>query len=226
MMLAKLSEGFDLVHGWRRHRQDALLNRKLPSRVANWIISRSTGFPIHDLGCTLKVMRRDIAQELELFGDMHRFIPILAHRQGAKCVEVETHHRPRQFGKTKYGIGRTTRVILDLLTILFLLKYFDSPMKLFGKIGMWVGGFATFALGISVVQVVSGGPSLIGNVWSLLSVLSVFLSLQFFCMGLLGEIAMRVYYAIQSHQNYQIRECVNFDLSHPVIGMHSVRRAG
>ncbi|MEE2642814.1 MAG: glycosyltransferase family 2 protein, partial [Planctomycetota bacterium] len=135
-MIDKLDEGYDLVHGWRKNRKDKFLTRKLPSRIANWLISRTTGFAIHDLGCTLKVIRSDIARELELYGEMHRFIPILADRQGARCVEMETHHRPRQFGETKYGLGRTSRVILDLLTVKYILSYFASPMKFFGKVGL------------------------------------------------------------------------------------------
>ena len=138
-MLEKLDEGYDLVHGWRKNRQDAWLNRKLPSKIANWLISKVTRFPIHDLGCTLKVMRREIARELELYGEMHRFIPILAHARGARCAEVVTKHHPRRHGKTKYGIGRTSRVILDLITVKYMLSYFASPMKLFGKIGLWAG---------------------------------------------------------------------------------------
>src|SRR3954470_11815625 len=139
MMIAKLGEGYDLVHGWRKERQDAFLNRKLPSKIANWLISRVTRFPIHDLGCTLKAIRRDIARELELYGEMHRFIPILAHQRGARCVEVETRHHPRRFGRTKYGISRTFRVVLDLITVKYMLDYFASPMKLFGQIGLACG---------------------------------------------------------------------------------------
>ena len=136
MLVAKLDEGYDLVHGWRKHRHDTLVNRKLPSWIANWLISRVTGFPIHDLGCTLKAIRREIAHELELYGEMHRFIPILAHRRGARCVEVVTRHHPRRFGQTKYGISRTIRVLLDLITVKYMLDYFASPMKLFGRIGL------------------------------------------------------------------------------------------
>src|SRR5213076_2273203 len=132
-LVAKLNEGYDLVHGWRKLRQDTLLTRKVPSRIANWLISRVTGFPIHDLGCTLKAMRREIADELELYGEMHRFIPILAHQRGARCVEVVTRHHPRRFGKTKYGISRTLRVVLDLITVKYMLDYFASPMKLLAR---------------------------------------------------------------------------------------------
>ena len=136
MMLERIDEGYDLVHGWRKERQDAWLNRRLPSMLANRLISRVTGFPVHDLGCTLKAIRRDVAIELELYGEMHRFIPILAHTRGAKCVEVVTQHHPRRLGQTKYGISRTLRVVLDLLTVKYIVSYFASPMKLFGGMGL------------------------------------------------------------------------------------------
>lgn len=218
-LVAKIEEGYDLVHGWRKHRQDRFLNRKLPSRIANWLISRVTGFPIHDLGCTLKALRRDLAQQLELYGEMHRFIPILAHQIGARSCELVTNHRARKFGTTKYGIGRTTRVILDLLTVRFLQKYFDSPMKFFGKLGMLVGGVALLAgLGVIGMKLFSG-TDMTGNPLLLLSILAVILSAQFFSLGLLGEVNARIYFANGRRQNYQVRDLVNFeqrDFAHPV----------
>ncbi len=211
MMLEKIAQGYDLVHGWRRKRKDTFINRKLPSQIANWLIARVTGFPIHDLGCTLKAIRTDIAQQIELYGEMHRFIPILAHRLGAKCIEVETNHRARQFGTTKYGIGRTTRVVLDLLTVKYMLKYFDSPMKLFGMIGMWVGSVASLSFLSAICMKLFGGVDITGNPMTLLSTLATILSVQFFSMGLLGEVNARIYFADQNRKNYQIRELVNFD---------------
>jgi len=211
MMIAKLGEGYDLVHGWRKDRQDAWINRKLPSRIANWLISRTTGFPIHDLGCTLKVMRREIAQELELYGEMHRFIPILAHARGARCAEVTVRHHPRRFGQTKYGISRTVRVILDLVTVKYMLDYFASPMKLFGRFGLagiaigLVAGIATVAMKFG------GGVDMTGNPLLLLTVLSSMLGVQFLSLGLLGEVSARIYYATQPNRNYAVRELVNFD---------------
>lgn len=211
MMVAKIEEGYDLVHGWRKHRQDAWLNRKLPSRIANWLISKSTGFPIHDLGCTLKAIRRDIAHELELYGEMHRFIPILAHWRGARCVEVVTTHHPRRFGKTKYGISRTVRVVLDLITVKFMLNYFASPMKLFGKIGLWcallasVSGFATIAMRF-------GGVDMTGNPLLLLTALLILVAIQFISLGLLGEVAARTYYGSQGKRPYAVRELINFEV--------------
>lgn len=211
MMVAKLEEGFDLVHGWRKHRQDTFVNRKLPSKIANWLIAKITGFPVHDLGCTLKVIRREIAQELQLYGEMHRFIPILAHWQGARCVEVETKHHPRRFGTTKYGISRTTRVILDLMTVKFLIRYAVSPMKLFGNIGL-----ATFAAGVlsglgAIAMRLVGGVDMTGNPLLLAGVGGTVVGVQFFVLGLLGEMCSRIYFACQDKQTYTIRKLTNFD---------------
>ncbi|MFN0017299.1 MAG: glycosyltransferase family 2 protein [Pirellulaceae bacterium] len=211
MMVQKLDEGFDLVHGWRKQRQDAFLNRKLPSKIANWLISRVTRFPIHDLGCTLKAIRRDIARELELYGEMHRFIPILAHQRGARCVEVETRHHPRRFGQTKYGISRTLRVVLDLMTVKYMLDYFASPMKLFGQIGLACGAVGGMAALATVLMKFIGGIDMTGNPLMLLTVLSLIGSVQFFSLGLLGEVNARIYYASQPKQNFAIRDLINFE---------------
>lgn len=219
-MLDRLDEGYDLVHGWRKNRQDKFLSRKLPSKIANWIISRSTGFPIHDLGCTLKVMRLEFAKEIELYGEMHRFIPILANRLGAKCIEVETHHRPRQFGTTKYGIGRTTRVILDLMTVKYILSYFASPMKFFGRIGLLAGFLAFMALvGVVGMKLVSG-VDMTGNPLLLLSVISAMASIQFFSLGLLGEVNARIYFNNQQRSVYAVRETLN----HPDVNRSGIQQ--
>ena len=211
MMLDKLDEGFDLVHGWRKDRKDHLLSRKIPSRIANWLISRTTEFPIHDLGCTLKAMRREIATQLELFGEMHRFIPILAHQLGARSVEVVTRHRARQFGETKYGIGRTSRVVLDLITVNFMLRYFTSPMKLFGKLGIGVAALSLISIAGTFLLKVFSGVDMTGNPLLLLGILSTILSVQFFSLGLIGEVCARIYFSTGQNTNYQIRECVNFE---------------
>ncbi len=211
MMLAKIDEGYDVVHGWRKNRKDAWINRKLPSKIANRLISKSTGFPIHDLGCTLKAIRREIAVELELYGEMHRFIPILAHWRGARCVEVTARHHPRTLGETKYGIGRTVGVVLDLLTVMYMLNFFASPMKLFGRIGLLCGlvggggGVATVAMKLF------GGVDMTGNPMLLLTVLGALLSIQFFSLGLLGETSARIYYNAPERKTYAIRTLVNFD---------------
>ena len=216
MMLAKIDEGYDLVHGWRKRRQDALLNRKLPSMVANWMISKTTHFPIHDLGCTLKAIRREIAQELELYGEMHRFIPILAHWRGARCCEVVTKHHPRRFGQTKYGISRTFRVILDLITVKYMLDYFASPMKLFGMFGLICGGVSMLAALATVAMKYFQGIDMTGNPLLLLSALAMMVSVQFLSLGLLGEVAARIYFGSQDKRHYTIRELVNFKETTPL----------
>lgn len=211
MLLEKIDQGYDLVHGWRKDRRDAWLNRRLPSQLANWLISRVTRFPIHDLGCTLKAIRRDIAQELELYGEMHRFIPILAHARGARCVEVVTRHHARQFGQTKYGISRTFRVILDLITVKYLLSYFASPMKLFGAVGLAATSLALLAVSGAVGMKLFYGVDLTGNPLLLLSVSSMMAGIQFFSLGLLGEVCARIYYRGGNRQHYAIRELINFE---------------
>jgi glycosyltransferase involved in cell wall biosynthesis len=215
MMLDKIDEGYDVVHGWRKQRQDAFLNRRLPSVLANWIISRTTRFPIHDLGCTLKAIRGDIARELELYGEMHRFIPILAHARGARCCEVVTRHHPRQHGQTKYGISRTFRVVLDLITVKYMLDYFASPMKLFGKFGLLCAGVSLAAGLATSVMKIFYGVDMTGNPLLLLTALTMMVGLQFFSMGLLGEVAARIYYGSQGKQHYTVRKLINFETITP-----------
>jgi glycosyltransferase involved in cell wall biosynthesis len=213
LLLAKLEEGFDLVHGWRKQRHDAALSRKLPSKIANWLISRSTGFPVHDLGCTLKAMRREVAQELQLYGEMHRFIPILAHWRGARCAEVVTRHHPRRFGTSKYGLSRTLRVVLDLITVKYMIRYQTSPMRLFGGLGLAslaTGGLAALA---TVVMKWAGSVDMTGNPLLLLTVFATLAGLQFFVLGMLGEVCVRTYYECQGKQPYSIRSTRNLERS-------------
>ncbi len=216
MMLAKLDEGYDLVHGWRKDRKDALVHRKIPSQIANWLISKVTRFPIHDLGCTLKVMRREIAQEIELYGEMHRFIPILAHQRGARCAEVVTNHFPRTAGQTKYGIDRTFRVLLDLVTVKYMLDYFAHPMKLFGGVGLICFAICMLAAVLTAGMKLIGGVDMTGNPLLLLSLVSALAGIQFLSLGLLGEVSARIYYGNQRKQHYAVRELVNFQ---PEAGM-------
>ena len=210
-MVDVLEEGYDVVHGWRIDRHDALLSRRIPSVVANWIISKVTHFPVHDLGCTLKVLRREIAQELQLYGEMHRFIPILAHWRGARCAEVVTRHHPRRFGQSKYGISRTIRVILDLITVKYMIQYFTSPMKLFGGIGLASTAIGMLAGAATVLMKLWAGIDMTGNPLLLLTVFATFVGLQFFVLGMLGELCVRTYYESQNKQPYAIRKLFNFD---------------
>lgn len=228
-MLAKLDEGYDLVHGWRKDRQDTWLTRKLPSRIANWLISRVTRFPIHDLGCTLKAMRREIAEELELYGEMHRFIPILAHWRGARCVEMVTTHHPRRFGKTKYGLSRTLRVVLDLLTVKYMLDYYSSPMKLFGRIGFGFLAMGGLMLCATLGAKMTLGADMTGNPLLLLGAMLCVVSVQLFSLGLLGEANTRLYYARNSRRPFTIRKTIRQQTSDHGSEQPSVlplRRAG
>jgi len=212
LMLAKIDEGYDLVHGWRRERKDAFLNRRLPSIVANRLISAVTGFPVRDLGCTLKAIRREIAQEIPLYGEMHRFIPILGHWRGARCVEVVIRHHPRRWGKSKYGISRVLRVILDSITIKFLIRYLGSPMRLFGSAGLACGTLGFLSAAATIFMKLSQGIDMTGNPLLLLSVLSVMVGVQLFLMGMLGELGARIYYESQNKFPYAIRRKTNFYL--------------
>lgn len=207
-MLAALEEGYDLVHGWRKDRQDTLVTRKIPSRMANWLISRVTKFPIHDLGCTLKAMRREIADELELYGEMHRFIPILANWRGARCLEIVTTHHPRRFGTTKYGLSRTMRVILDLLTVKYMLDYYSSPMKLFGRIGVYLLAAGVAMLTGTLGMKLLAGFDMTGNPMLILGALTCILSAQFFSVGLLGEANTRLYYRRNERRPFTVRSVV------------------
>lgn len=225
MLIDKLDEGFDLVHGWRKNRQDKFISRRLPSLMANWLISKTTRFPIHDLGCTLKAIRREIAQELELYGEMHRFIPILAHQRGARCVEVVTQHHPRRFGVSKYGISRTFRVLLDLLTVKYLLDYYASPMKLFGALGLLCTALGAGCAAATVAMKLFSGIDMTGNPFLLMTVFSWMTGLQLFSLGLLGEVAARIYYGAQAKQNYAVRELVNFDDEFQAPPRHGTRAA-
>lgn len=208
-MVARLEEGYDLVHGWRQDRKDAAFSRKLPSRVANWLISRVTHFPIHDLGCTLKVMRRDILEEVDLYGDMHRFIPILLYQRGARCTEMAVHHRPRLAGQTKYGLSRTLTVLLDLVTVKYFLDHAAHPMGFFGKIGVGALGLSMLVFVTTVIMKVFSGIDMTGNPLLLMSVLACLAGLQLLSIGVIGEVLARIYFSTEHKRPYAIRETVN-----------------
>lgn len=208
-LLAKIEEGYDLVHGWRKNRQDTFVTRKLPSKIANWLISKVTKFPIHDLGCTLKAMRSEFAKEIELYGEMHRFIPILAHQRGAKCVEVVTHHRARRFGVSKYGLSRTVRVVLDLMTVKFLQDYLTSPMKIFGKLGLGCIGISGLSLAATLWMKLVSGVDMTGNPLLMMTVLSTMAGIQMLSLGILGEMNARIYFD-RSNRPYDVGRRVGF----------------
>jgi glycosyltransferase involved in cell wall biosynthesis len=205
-LLAKIDEGNDLVAGWRFNRQDPFLNRRLPSMIANWLISSTTKVKLHDYGCTLKAMRKELAKSLRLYGEMHRFIPAIAYERGAQIAELKVHHRPRVRGQSKYGISRTLRVVLDLLTVKFLISYSTRPAHVFGPIG-FISGFAGFAIALSLtVQKLVYNEPIGGRPLLLLAILLIFIGIQFITMGLLGEMLARTYHESQDRAVYVVGE--------------------
>ncbi len=209
-MIAKIDEGYDLVAGWRKDRQDSYLSRKLPSALANSLISWATGVELHDYGCTLKVIRREVAQGIKLYGEMHRFIPALAAEYGAKIVEMPVNHRPRIHGTSKYGISRTIRVVLDLLTVKFLLGYSKRPIHLFGPVGLLSGAIGFAVLSWMTVGKVFFGIPMGSRPLLFLGILLVLVGVQFLVFGLLAEVLARTYYESQSKPIYTIRQSRRF----------------
>ncbi len=205
-MLTKLKEeNLDLVVGIRTNRKDDFLTRKIPSRIANAIIRTTTKVKMQDYGCTLKVFRCHIAKSLELYGEMHRFIPILASIEGAKIGEMKVKHHSRRFGKSKYGINRTMKVISDLLLMLFRKKYMNKPMHLFG-----IAGLSLFSIGI-IINIYLGVLKLAGNdVWGkpllMLGFMMIFVGIQFITVGIISELLMRIYYESQKKKHYKVRK--------------------
>ncbi|MHB1294781.1 MAG: glycosyltransferase family 2 protein [Anaerolineae bacterium] len=207
MVVQTMREGaYDVVSGWRVNRQDAALMRKLPSRIANWLISRVTGVYLHDYGCSLKAYRREVVQNLHLYGELHRFVPALASFMGISIKEVPVRHHARQFGRSKYGISRTTRVILDLVTVNFMLNYAAKPMQVFGRwglisaaLGVLMGLYLTY---LKLFQ----GVALSQRPLLFLAVLLTIVGIQFITMGLLGELVVRTYYETQHKPIYYVRE--------------------
>ena len=206
MLLAKLNEGYDLVSGWRRKRQDAALTRLLPSKIANIIIAKVTGVRLHDYGCSLKAYRAELIADMNLYGELHRFLPALAYIEGARIAEVPVRHHARRFGESKYGLGRTIRVVMDLLTVYFMKKFLTRPMHVFG-----LGGVISLATGIAmgtyltIVKLffdrdIGDRPLLI------LAVLLIITGVNLFCFGLVTELLMRTYHESQRRPIYRIRD--------------------
>ena len=217
-LLERLDEGYDLVSGWREKRKDATLTRLLPSKIANWVIGSITGVRrhdtgeiLHDYGCSLKVYRREVVTDMNLYGELHRFLPALAYIEGARITEMPVRHYARQYGSSKYGLGRTTRVILDLFTVFFMKKFLTRPMHVFGMLGfvalvlgIFLGSYLTFSK-LVLGQSIGDRPLLI------LSVLLILTGVQLFCFGLLGELLMRAYHESQGKPIYRVREIFEGD---------------
>lgn len=205
LMLQKLDEGYDLVAGWRKYRKDPFLNRKLPSMIANRIISVATKVKLHDYGCTLKAMTSEVGKELRLYGEMHRFIPAVATWVGARILEVPVNHRARQFGQSKYGIGRTLRVVLDLITVRFIQSYLTRPMQVFG-----LGGLVSLFAGLGLcawlaLEKLAFHAKLSERPLLLLGVLLVVVGLQLLSLGLVADVLSRTYHESQNKRPYYVR---------------------
>ncbi len=211
VFLAKMEEGYDLVSGWRYKRQDPFLNRRLPSMIANKIISVVTGVHLHDYGCTLKTFRKEITKGIHLYGEMHRFIPAIASGVGSEIAEVKANHRPRRFGTSKYGISRTIRVVLDLMTVKFLLSYATRPIQVFGLLGFLSGGIGFMIALILTIQRQFFGIPMGNRPMLLLAVLLLFMGMQFISMGLLGELQARTYHESQQKPIYVVRTVLRSD---------------
>lgn len=209
MMVDKLDEGYDAVLGQRARRQDHLFIRKLPSLLGNWLIRKVTGTQFRDMGCTLRAMRRDLATSISLYGEMHRFISVLAEHQGARMIQVPVRHHPRIAGKTKYNLTRTFRVILDLITVKFLHSYLTRPMHVVGLAGMASMGLGFLAL-LATIAMRFGGVDMTGNPLLLLSVLLEVTGVQFISLGLIGEVMTRTYFESQGKRAYAVQDTVNF----------------
>ncbi len=206
LIMAEVDKGYDIVSGWRKDRQDRFLDRRLPSILANRLISNVTDVSLHDYGCSLKAYRRDALQQVRLYGEMHRFIPALVSQVGAKVTEIPVNHRARQFGSSKYGIGRTVRVVLDLITVWFLGSYSTRPLHVFGGIGLSAMGLGT-VLGFYLTFVKLALGQDIGNrPLLLLAVLLVMVGVQLITMGLIAEMIIRTYHESQHKPIYSVRE--------------------
>ncbi|HEY3787720.1 MAG TPA: glycosyltransferase family 2 protein [Urbifossiella sp.] len=211
IMLAKLAEGYDAVLGRRAKRQDKLLLRKAPSVVANWLIRKVLGIPFKDFGCTLRVMRRDVADGLELYGEMHRFITALVMQQGARVTQIPVRHHPRTAGASKYNLTRSVRVMLDLMTVKFLGSYQTRPMHVFGSLGLGCMALGFLSVFISIVMKYTGGPGMTANPLFLFGAVAGLTGVQFLSLGLMGEVLTRVYFESQGKRPYEVRERRNLD---------------
>jgi glycosyltransferase involved in cell wall biosynthesis len=209
LLLSSLEQDLDVCSGWRRSRKDAALRRNLPSRIANWLISLISGVRLHDYGCTLKAYRRDVIAGVKLYGEMHRFVPIYASWMGARVGEIPVRHYPREFGKSKYGLERVFKVLMDLLVVKFLSRYTQKPMYVFGGAGLASFGLATVAGTYAIYLKVFADTSLIQTPLPLLVVFATLIGLLCFLMGLLAEMLTRIYHESQGKSTYLVRATRN-----------------
>ncbi|MBI3014873.1 MAG: glycosyltransferase family 2 protein [Candidatus Tectomicrobia bacterium] len=210
-LLKKIEEGYDLVSGWRVNRRDKKVTRILPSRIANWLISRLTGVPLHDYGCSLKAYRAEVAKNLALYGELHRFIPVLASMYGATIAEIPVQHHPRRLGKSKYTLSRVFRVVIDLGTILFLKWFLDRPQYVFGRWGLILFSAGLVIDGYLAALKIFWGEDIGTRPLLILGVLLILAGMQIFFTGILAEIQIRTYYESQKKPRYHVREVLSFN---------------
>lgn len=210
-MIAKIEEGYDVVSGWRHDRKDAFINRKLPSIIANKIISLTTKVSLHDYGCTLKAFRREVIKNIKLYGEMHRFIPAIASGMGISFTEIKVNHRPRKYGISKYGISRTIRVILDLITVKFLLSFATRPIQVFGLLGFASGTVGFLIALVMTIQRQFFGVPLADRPLLFLAILLIFVGIQFVSLGLIAELQARTYHESQQKPVYYVREVLGIE---------------
>ncbi len=217
-LLEKLDEGYDVVSGWRKNRQDKLITRKIPSQIANKIISWIGGVPLHDYGCSLKAYRREVLQDVKLYGEMHRFIPIYASWSGARVAEIPVEHHARTMGKSKYGLSRTVKVVFDLITIKFMAEYHTKPIYVFGTFGLiaflvsiLAGIYAIFLKGANVLGLPQYHADFVETPLPVLCIVMFAIAVQFFLMGLLAELLVRTYHESQDKAIYAVREKIGFE---------------
>jgi glycosyltransferase involved in cell wall biosynthesis len=207
-LIAKLDEGYDVVSGWRKARADIWVTRRLPSAVANWLISRLMSVTLHDYGCTMKAYRREMIEDVRLYGEMHRFIPVYAAWEGARVTELVVAHHPRRYGRSKYGIGRVARVVLDLVILYFLDRAFDRPIQFFGKFGLAFIVLSLSTFGLALV-LRAFGVSLIATPLPLLSATTGLSGILFLLLGIMAEVQVRTYYESQGKPPYKVRSTTN-----------------
>jgi glycosyltransferase involved in cell wall biosynthesis len=212
-LLNKLSEGYDVVSGWRKHRQDKLLSRKIPSMIANRLISWIGGVPLHDYGCSLKAYRRESLEDVRLYGEMHRFIPIYASWAGARVSEIPVEHHPRTMGKSKYGLSRTLKVIFDLMTIKFMASYQTKPIYVFGSFGMLAFAISLLAGFYAIFLKLIHKADFVQTPLPILTIVMFAVGIQFVLMGLLAEMLVRTYHESQAKPIYAVRERIGFPKS-------------
>jgi glycosyltransferase involved in cell wall biosynthesis len=208
VLLSKINEGYDIVSGWRKNRKDRAVTRRFPSIVANKIISRLTGVRLHDYGCTLKAYRKEVVKNINLYGEMHRYIPAIASWMGVKVAEVPVIHHSRKYGKSKYGVSRTIKVILDIITVKFLLSYSQSPIQMFGLLGLFSGMIGFIVTAYLIIMRIFFGQSLADRPLFILSIFMIFIGVQLITIGLLAEVLIRVYHKVQNRDTYVIKDII------------------